>query len=181
MSLALKADAIKKWFGGTLMVKEIDPDGTDLTSPDTFKSLSYIEEGEVVDETAVEAYRDETGEIVSLQEDNRDITLKGNFAQSDYDLLDFLVNTCRNKYYAVYRYLGVANGEHIEMFFGICKFKPQLNLKAGTKKPPFEIYVLNNPSAITIAAPGLPNLAKTTAEVVIAANAKYKIVKTAVS
>ncbi|OQA46038.1 MAG: hypothetical protein BWY46_02046 [Firmicutes bacterium ADurb.Bin300] len=98
--------------------------------------------------------------------------------QSDADLLEFLKEGCRDKYFAVYRHLGKSDGSYIEAFFGICKFKPQLNLRAGAKNPPYEIIVMNNEEEITIT--DLPEEVRASAPVVIPAGKKYVIVSSVI-
>lgn len=178
MALSKKAQAIEKWSGGILMIKEVNPDGSDLDSPPDWQELSFIMEAELKDETAIENVKDETGQSVRKISGARDVTISGLFMQSDADLLNFLKETCRDRYYRIYRYEGKVGTRHQEVFFGICEFTPKIELKSGTKRPPFEISVLKNEKQVTIPANNLPGSAKTPDAVIINAGEMYKFIET---
>ncbi len=182
MAMDKKAGAIVKHAGGVIMIKEVNADGTDLSTPDTFKLLSFIDDGAgLSDKSPIEKQTDETGGVIKTTYGDREVIVDGMFMQSDKDLLDFLVDGCRNKYFAVYRYEGIVNKNHQEFFYAIGMFTPQVELKSGAKLLPFEITMLKNESDITILNAALPaghHLGGST-DVVIPANKYYVSVETA--
>jgi len=135
--------------GGNVWYKEVNDDGSDLGTPDSFADLGYIESWDLQDDTEREETYDEAGELVKSEEMDRTIKITGNLMQSDKATLDFLKETVRGNFYAVYRYEGIVNGKYQEALFGICQFKPMVGLASGTKRPPIEITVLKNESALT--------------------------------
>lgn len=181
MSLGKKRSAIVKLSGGEIWLKEVKSDGTDLQVPGAWFSPGYIQESELKDEFKESKVPDETGSIVRILHDSREVSIVGIFEQSDKDLLDFLRKGCVDKYYRVYHYQGIVDDKHQELFFGICQLTPGVSLKSGTKRPPFTINVLKNDTAITVATADMPAIKKATAEVAIDANEFYDIAETAVT
>ena len=166
--------AIKKYNGGKIYVKEVEEDGTDLGTPDTFTDIGYVQESSILDTRDKEEERDESNAVVSTSDTNRSVIFSGLLMQSDLKTLDFLSKNCESKFYAVY-YLSAENiqsAEVQEIAFGICEIKPNLELVSGTRRPPFEITALKNEAEITISA--LPAIATATS-FVIAAGGYYQI------
>lgn len=179
MATGKKAGAIVSQSGGLILYKEVNSDGSDLATPDTWHPLGYIDDGTgPTDKTPIEKHTDETGGVVKRSLGDREVMLEGTLMQSDKDLIDFLTDTARDKYYALYRYEGKVDGKEQEFFFGICQFTPQMELKSGAKRIPFEATVLKNENAITILALNLPSEAKTSSDVTIPAGKFYVIVET---
>lgn len=183
MSLGKKRGAIEKWSGGVLMVKEVNADGSDLSSPDSFSELSYVKSAKYQSSQAKEKVQDETGNTVATLFNEREAMITGNFLQSDKDLQDFLESTVADKYYAVYAYRGIVNGNYQELYCPICQFTPMYEDEPGTRQPAFEIEVLKNEAAITIDYADLPSghHGATSTDVVIAAGAYRQVVETAVT
>lgn len=175
MSTSKKRNAVVKWSGNNIQYQQVNEDGSPLQVADTWHSLGHISDAEFMDETEQEKIQNESGGVTRVIENARNVTVKGTLQQSDKDTLDFLGNTCRDKFYRVYRDEGVVDGKQQEFFLGICQFKPSISLKSGTKRPPFEITVLQNDSAITIAAVALPADAHVDTEIVIPAGGYYFI------
>jgi hypothetical protein len=173
------AGAIKKWSGGEMWIKQVNADGTDLASPDSFRSLGYIEQGKFSDITETEDYPDETGEIIASVENTRTVTIEALFMQSSKEILDFVGDECRNKFYALYRYEGIVAQKHQELFFPLVKVTPQIQLEAGTKRPPFKATALKAPAAISLVVTAIP--AKAEGPIAIAKDKYYSIVETPIS
>jgi len=181
MAMAKKPDAIQTKGGGLILAKECTAAGGTVSGA-TWLNLGHIDDGSgPSDKTPIEKKTDETGNVVKRLLGDREVVIEGNLMQSDADLLVFLTVTCRNKYYHIYRYEGEVNGFYQEFFFGICQITPQMDLKSGTKLTPLEIIGLKNEAAITFAILDHPAQAKTAAIVIVAAEAYYKIVETAVT
>jgi len=138
---------VKKFSGGVMLVKEVKDNGGAVAA-DAWVNLGYIQESNTQDNTDMEEYQDETGNTVASEPTIRLVKVTGLLMQSDKATLDFLKDTVRDKFYALYKYEGITNGKYQEIFYGICKFKPQIDLAAGVKRPPFEITVLENDLAI---------------------------------
>jgi hypothetical protein len=175
MPTSKKRNAVVKWSGNNMQYQEVKDTGAPLDVADTWHVLGYIGEAEFADVTSIEKVTNETGKLTRILENDRDVSVKGNLQQSDKDTIDFLTNGCRGKFFRVYRDEGIVDGKHQEYFLGICQFTPQATIKSGTKRPPFEITVIENEAAITIAADKLPTGAHCSAEVTIAAGAYYYI------
>lgn len=140
--------AITKYGGGIIKVSEVADTGLELDlDPDSVFDLGYIQESTFTDTTDEEEAIDETGNTVNITLANRRVTLTGVLMQSDKATLD-IAKECRNKYYQVYYYGGKVNGKHQEIFFGICRIKPMVELPSNTRRVPFEIKCLKNESNI---------------------------------
>lgn len=136
--------AIVKWSGGRMYYYEVEDHGGGVSSG-SWVELGYIQESNLQDNTEQEDYQDETGDTVKTEDTVRVVKVNGLLMMSDKATMDFMKETVRGeKYYMVYKYEGEVNQKHQEIFFGICKFKPQVDLASGTKRPPFEITVLKN-------------------------------------
>lgn len=180
MPLGKKPGAIVENAGGIVMIQECSYAGALLGS--AYELIGFIGDGTGwSDKTPRNKKTDETGGTVKSTLGNREVLFAGTFMQSDKDLLDFLTEDCRDKYYSIYRYEGIVNESYQEVFFGVCQFVPQVDLKAGAKEIPFEVEVLKNTIEITIEVVDLPAYAHTAADVVIAAGGYKKVVETAVT
>ena len=180
MPIGKKPGAIVDNSGGITMIQECTYAGALIGT--TYLLIGYLEDGTGwSDKTPRNKKIDETGGVVKSTLGDREVMIEGSFMQSDKDLLDLLGDSCRDKYYSVYRYEGIVNEYHQEVFFGVCQIVPQIELKAGAKSIPFQIEVLKNSIAITIEIADLPSHAQTGADVVIASGAYYKVVETAVT
>lgn len=140
--------AIVKWSGGQLWYDTCDDAGGN--SGGAFADLGYIQEATLSDQTEAEDFQDETGDTVKSVDTTRIVKITGLLMMSDKATMDLLKETVRGEtFFHIYRYEGQVNGQHQEMLFGICKFKPMIELASGTKRIPFEITVLKNEAAIT--------------------------------
>ena len=181
MATSKKRAAIKPFFGGTLLVYEVaDPELIVIDTQGDWEELSHIEKGApILDIPMNPEYLD--GKKFDALEGEENMYIDGIFKQRDKDLLDFLGETCRDKFYAVYRDLGIVDGKHQELFIPLCQFKPGFDLGAAPPKPPFRIEILEAGAEVTIGALALPAGAHTEADVVIDADRLYTIVETAVA
>lgn len=184
MAMSKKKGAINKYSGGKLLLLELTSGalaGTEVAGD--WIDLGYVESSELMDETPEETFADETGNTVDTDYGDRTVKYSGNLMQSDKDLLDFLKETVRGKYYSLYHYQGVVNSKDQEIVAAVCTVKPIVQLASGTKRPPFEINILKNDSAFAYGGVGeaaLPTDAKASTASV-AADKYYTILETAVS
>lgn len=181
MALGKKRDAIKKWSGGEIQVKEVNSDGTDLETAAAWQTLGFIDQGKLTDTTEEEDIPDETGDTVITIENTRTVKIEALLMQSDKDTLDFISEGCRNKYFALYRKEGTVDKKYQEFFFPIVKIKPSVELAAGTKRPPFTATAYKSTADVTIAIEKLPVGAHTASAVTIAKGKYYSIIETAVA
>jgi hypothetical protein len=72
---------------------------------------------------------------------------------------------------------GDVNAKTQELFVGICQIKPSFRIQSGQKRIPITIQFLPNETAITISTPATLFESVETDNVIIAANAYYKIVE----
>jgi len=182
MALGYKEDAIAQHGGENgIEVKNVNADGSDLGSPDSFTPLGYLEDATPKDDTPKTKKSDETGSIVKVLEGIREVGLDAILMQSGADEMNFLVKDSRGKFYAVYRDNGIVDNKHQEIFYAICMIANKYDVKSTDKVIPITVDVLKNKSAITITAANLPTSAHTSSDVTIPAGEYYKIVETAVS
>lgn len=183
MAIGKKRDAVKKLSGGILKVLEVTPTGPIGTeTASQWLDLGYVAETTLRDETEIIEDFDESGNKFVSEEGNRTVRLEGQLMQSDAELIEFLTDTIRGKFYSVYHYDGITDGNHQEYIFPICKIRPLTEVRSGTKRPPFEISVLKNESDINFGGTSqaaLPSEAKATT-VVITKDKYYKIATTPV-
>ena len=135
-------------------MREVDDAGT-YTSGDT-TDLGYINDTGLRFETETEDIPDETGQVVTSLEGNDTVKLEGIFMQSNKDVLDFLRDDTVGKFYQVYYKAtptAALNGLTQELFVGIAKLKRMFDVKANTKRIPFEFTLLKNEAQIDIASP----------------------------
>jgi len=178
--MAKNKDEIVKKGGNELWYKEVNEDGSNLSpTPATWATLGHIQESEFNDETEFEKTYNEAGELVGIDEGNREPQIKGLLMQSSKTILDFLGKGCRDKYFAIYKYEGIVNKKHQELWIAVAQIRPLIQLKSGTKRPPIEITAMKVDSAVTITTT-LPSVAKASTAT-IPANDYWVITETAVS
>lgn len=193
MSIAKDKGAIKKFSGGIWKVCPLSDEEAGLKAADSaaggseWLDLGYVQEATLNDSTETEDVMDETGGVVNTDELSRTVKITGLLMQTDKELIDFLKETVRGKYYAIYHYDGINNGKYQDYHFGICQIKPMIEIASGTKRIPFEISVLKNTSLIPVNGSGegfITTVAKgsaTTDAYNIAANTYYTLAETTVS
>ena len=170
--------AIIKFGGGILKIRAVADDGT-YSAGDT-TDLGYINDCGLRFETETEDIPDETGQTVTSLEGNDTVKLEGMFMQSSKDVLDFLRDETIGKYYQIYYKAtptAALNGLTQELFVGIAKLKRQIDVKANTKRIPFEFTLLQNAAAIAITTPNSVYGSIETATVNIGAEKYYEIVE----
>ena len=178
MATSKKRAAISPFFGGKLLVYELeDPENIVIDTPGDWKELSHLEKAApVLDIPLNPEYLD--GKKFDALEGDENMYIDGIFKQRDKDLLDFLGSSCRGKFYAIYRKLGVVDGKQQELFIPLAQFKPGFDLNQSPPKPPFRIEIIDAGVEVTIEAEGLPEDAITPADVVIDEGTLYEIVET---
>lgn len=182
--------AIKKFGGGVIRIREVSDDGATISTTDTaYHDIGYIQSHKFQDNTPFEDIYDETGGQVASDEGNRVVKITGTLMQTDMETLDVAKDT-RGLFYRAYVYNGIINGKHQEIFCGICRVSPMVDIDYPGARPTFEISVLKNDAAITIATAELATIAvsadaypkrATSTTLAIAANEFYTIVETAVT
>lgn len=179
--------AIKKFGGGIIRIREVSDDGATISATDTaYHDLGYIASHKFQDNTPFEDIYDETGGQVASDEGNRTVKITGTLMQSDKETFDVAKDT-RGNFYRAYVYNGIINGKHQEIFCGICKVAPMVDVDYPGARPTFEINILKNDAALTISTAELGTIAissdgypkcSTTATQTIAAADFYTMVET---
>lgn len=170
---------IFKHGGGVLRVVSCtDAGGTPGTD---FTDLGYIEVTEFYDERGDEDIFDETGKVVKRRTTNRSVGMDVTLMQSNVELIDWLIGTnTESSYWHLYykrSKTGDVNAKTQELFAAIVQIKPSVRIRSGDQKIPIRIVFLPNEAAVTITAPNTLFESVETDNVVIAANAYYKIVE----
>lgn len=150
MATTKDALLITKWFGNNLYYKEVKETGLDLDTPDTWHPLGHLDAGSFVRKPVYDKIKAEHGQKIKNLLDEDTPIMSGNCLQSDKETAAFLSVGCRDKYFAILRDLGTVNGKQQAIVAPICEFTPQIELVAGTRKPPYEIEVIKNSAAITV-------------------------------
>ena len=179
--------AIATKGGGIIKIKEVLEDGADLSTTASVYDLGYLQETTFRDNTPETPINDETGDQVQTDIGNREVMVEGVLQQSDKNILDIAKET-RGKVYALYKYNGVKNGKHQEVWFGVGKINPSFEVKYAGGTVPFKFTAMKNPSAITLASGvGSGPIATpgnwggyASGAITISANGYYEIVETAV-
>ncbi len=171
------ATQIAKWFGNNLWYKEVNEDGTDLSSPDTFKNIGHLVDGKLVREPSYETVKADHGQVVVELLDEDTPTISGNLLQSDKSILDFLGEGCRGKFYRIVLDLGRVGGKRQALICGVAQFTSKVELSANSRRPPYEIKVRRNENAITETASGNLDalVAQITSNITIGAEQYYYI------
>jgi hypothetical protein len=170
---------IFKHGGGVLRVVSCtDAGGTPGTD---FTDLGYIEVTEFYDERGDEDIFDETGKQVKRRSTDRTVGMDVTLMQADAGVIDWLMTTnTESSYWHLYykrSKTGDVNGLTQELFAAIAQIKPSIRIRSGDQKIPIRIVFLPNETAITITAPATLFESVETDNVVIAANAYWKIVE----
>lgn len=181
MALATTRDkgAVHSKGGGIIKVKQVLEDGADLTVTASVIDLGYIQDSEFNDATPLTDVKDETGATVTQEEGDREVSIKATLMQSDAKVID-VAKQVRGNFYLLYKYNGLVDGKHQEMFFGVGKITPQVNLKFTGGRVPFEYKSSKLASTMVISTAALAAIgAHATQSVSIAADDYYTVVETA--
>lgn len=168
-----------KFGGGVLIVREVSDTGA-YTSGDLY-NLGYINDVGLKFETSTEDIKDETGATIASLETDDVVKVEGLFMQTGKDLIEFLRDKTVGKYYQLFYKMSPTNqmdGTTQELFCGIVKIKRMIDVKANTKRIPFEMTVLNNDTAISITTPQAIYGSAVSATVTIDANTYFEVVET---
>jgi len=175
--------------GAIIRIKEVNDDGTDFTTASSVYDIGYLQETTILDNTPTTEFKDEAGDTVQTIEGDRSVTVQGVLMQRDKATLD-IAKECRGKFYFLYKYNGIVNGKHQEMFYGCGKIYPSFEVKLQGGTTPFKFTATKLNSAISIAATiatavitaGAGALeTRQTATITIAAGDYYTIVETTVA
>jgi len=180
MSLNITRDkgAIRKYSGGILKIQEVLESGADTSPRSAVVDLGYIEESGWKRDTPIDDVFDETGNAVTQEFGNTTVTFTCTLMQTNKGVLDIPKETF-NKFYRLYKYEGEVDGSHQELFMGVGKVSPTMEVKYPSGRIPFEYKASSNSSAITIDSTGVSLLgAHATAPVTIASGDYYTIVET---
>jgi hypothetical protein len=169
--------------GGIIKIKEVNDDGSDLTTPGTIYDVGYLQETNFSDNTPTTPIKDEHGDTIVNEEGDRDVIVSGVLMQRDKLTLD-MAKECRGKFYALMKYNGIINGKYQEIFYAVGQIDPSFDVKLQGGTTPFKFTATKVNSAITIASASLTASfwnTKTSTTVTIAADDYYTIVETTVT
>jgi hypothetical protein len=133
--------------GGIIRAIQVDEVGTGISGSDI--DFGYIQDSTFKDTTPISDVFDETKEAVTQEVGNREIVLTWTMMQSGTGSLD-LAKTVRDKYYRLYKYNGNVDGYNTEMFFGIGKITPSVDIKWPESRIPMEYKCSKNSGSISI-------------------------------
>jgi len=137
--------------GGIIRIKEVNDDATDLTTTASVYDIGFLQETTIKDMTALTEVKDEAGDTVQTIEDDRSVSVEVVLMQRDKTTLD-IAKEARGKFFALYKYNGIVNGKHQEIFYGLGKIDPSFEVKLAGGTVPFKFTAIKLPSTITIPA-----------------------------
>ena len=150
MAITKSTALIGKWFGNNMWYKEVNEDGTELATPDTWHQLPHKNNGKFENIPVYTEIKADHGQKIANILDEKTPVISGNFMQSDKDLHDFLTSTVDGKFYRILVDMGkLSNGKAQALLCGVCEFTPQFSITAGTRQPAYEIKIRSNDTAIT--------------------------------
>lgn len=128
------------------LFKEVNGDGSDLDTPDTWHVGPAIKESSLKDDTAEEAYEIESGDEFS-QDGKRSSEWSGMFAQNDTATQELMTKTLRGKYVAIVKEESVApiGGVIPMLFIPAARAIPSTDRKLPGGEIPFKF----KPSALS--------------------------------
>ena len=169
---------IKSKGGGIIKVQEVLESGLDTSPVSAVVDLGYISESTFSDKTPLEDVKDETGNVVTSEEGDREVLIQTTLMQTGSGALD-IPKEVRNKFYRLYKYNGLSDGDHQEMWFSVGKITPQAELKFTGGRLPFEYKASANASAVTLDGTTVSAFgAYRASSVTIPANEYYEITET---
>lgn len=174
--------AVNSKGGAVIKIKEVNDDGSDLSTPGTIYDIGYIKESGFKDVTSNEIKKDEAGDTIRKIDTDREVIIEGVLMQSDKSTLD-LAKEVRGKFYALLKQNGLKDGKQQEVFFGVGEIDPNFDVKYPGGETPFRFVASKVNSTLTIAAASLTATlwnAFSSATVTIAKDDYYTIVETAV-
>ncbi len=181
MSFTITKDAgkVTNKGGGVLKIWEVLEDGTPVT-PMVVTDLGLIQDSSFKDSTPTEDITDETLDVVVTVEGQREVMLSGALLQSGIEMTE-LANETRGKFYGAYKKFADLDGYHQEMFMGIGKITPSVEITTPNPRPPFEMKfsILRSNAIYDSTACGLIGAYTTSAT--IPSGSYYKTVKTSIA
>lgn len=141
-----------------IIIHQVNADGTELTSPDGYWDVGYVDSEELKDTTPLTPKYDCSGGQYGTDIGNREIKFSGTLGTRHKAVLDMAKQT-RGNYYLILvgagaLALGTVTAINQEIFaFG--QVTPQFDVKLTGGDTPFEFIALRNESAITISAASL--------------------------
>jgi len=172
--------------GGTIKAKEVTETIADISPADTAHDIGYIEDSGFTDDRAKIVVHDETGTTVRTLFTTRSVMVNATMLQAGSTNLVFAKETA-DRFYQLYKYNGIVNGFHQEMFFGIGNITPKTEVKWGANavvKTPFEFEALKNDNVVSIGASAYGAFCSASASsttITIPAGEIYTIVNTSVT
>lgn len=165
--------------GGVLKIWECEENGTPKT-PMTVIDLGLIQDSAFKDTTPIEDIADETLNVVVSVEGQREVMLSGALLQSGLEMLE-LANETRGKFYGAYKRFADLDSNRQELFLGIGKVTPTVELNTPNPRPPFEMKFSVAGSAIAYDSTACSLIGSYATTATIPAGSYYVTKKTAIA
>jgi hypothetical protein len=181
MALSITKDKgqIHSKGGGIIKIQQGLETGLPLTTAEAVDDLGYVAESTFTDKTPLEDVSDETGAVITSEEGNRQVMIQTILMQTDKARLD-MAQDVRGKFYRLYKYNGLVDNKHQEIFFTCGKITPQTELKFTGGRLPFEYRASAVASDATFDSTSISLFgAHASSPVTVSAGSYYKIVETA--
>lgn len=131
MSLGKSRKRINVKGGGTLQIRELSPNATDV-----FSDLGYLLSSKLTDEHTIIELSDERGDLIDAKSGSRKVHWETVLKQSGIDEINLLKNA-EGKYYDVFYSVKTVNDSLVqEISLCLCKIKPGpvLEFKSATER-----------------------------------------------
>lgn len=148
--IGLNSATITPIGGGKLFLKQVNSDGTDLSTPDTWHAAFIIKDSELDDNNPFKEFPDERGDVYYAPT-SRKVSLTGTTYQRDVGSLTFSPTDAYGNYYALFKQMSdtKVNSLYQYLFAPIIQVEPVLKFKTLGNDIPFKFVFNNNEAAVT--------------------------------
>jgi hypothetical protein len=136
--------------GASIKLQEVTAAGV-LVGSDVPHDLGGLQSTRMTDKTPVKNIIEESGDVFTIEQGEREVIITGVMLQRDKPVLD-IAEEVRGKFYRLTKYNGVVNGKHQWIIFGIGRVTPQFDIELPGGTTPFEYRAVKCASAIVISA-----------------------------
>lgn len=143
-------NAISKFTGGTIWIKEVQASGADLATPDTWVPLGYFKKSNFKDDTVLEDDYDSSGAYLPT-DGNRKLTFDITFMQRSGKEFVLTTQTAAGKFFAL---MFEASREQIAgkyqyIYMPICRFTKSIEWDAPSREIVAKVVMFENSTSLT--------------------------------
>lgn len=140
--------ALKNEGGGTARIFEINPN-TYTYSTGSDYDFGYIKDSGMMGDTPLEEVQDETLKTIGARYGNDTFGFTATLMQADSGSMEMLMDS-KGKYFRGYKYNGIIDNKHWEIFYVIGQLVPKYDIKFPNPEVPVEFKGYYNKTAVTL-------------------------------